>query len=176
MTEYFTDALVLDQEMSGEFDKIVYLYTKDFGKIAARAKSLRKITSKLAGHLEPLNFVKVRLVEKNGFQIVDALATVKFKKTTANLEACHFIKEMTFELQPDKKLWLVIKKNFKDFKGVKFSYKSLLEVLGFSSTFAKCQICNKKSIAYFLIPDTVFLCRSCANNSKINKNELIYIY
>ena len=172
MTEYFTKALVLEQQDSGEFDKLIYLYTEDLGKVVVRAKSIRKITSKLASQLQPLNFVRVRLVEKNGFQVVDALAFNRIKASQLALEIVQFIKEMTFEFQPDRKLWLLIRKIFQDIKNnKKFSYKSILKTLGFSPEFARCNVCASKLVLYFSKTEQVFLCRKCA--FKINKNELI---
>jgi len=73
MQEYVTEAVVLDTVPSAELDVRVSLFTKKFGKLVARAKSVKKITSKLAGHLEPGNIIKIRLVEKKGLQLVDAL-------------------------------------------------------------------------------------------------------
>jgi len=163
MIEYFTSALVLDTENSAEFDKSIYLYTKDLGKVAAKAKSIRKITSKLAGHLQPLNFVRVRLVEKRGFQITDALTTDKIKPSPEALELLQFIKEMTFDLQPDKNFWSVIKKTFKDLKNnKKFSYQPLLRALGFAPDFSRCHVCHSKFVSYFSKTEQVFLCRRCA--------------
>lgn len=174
MTEYFTKALVLDQENSGEFDKLIFLYTEDLGKVIAKAKSIRKITSKLASQLEPLNFVRARLVEKNGFQVVDALAFNKVKVSQPALELVRFIKEMTFELQPDRKLWLLIRRTFQNLKNnKKFSYESLLRVLGFAPDFARCNVCGGKFVTYFSKSEQVFLCRACA--SKVSKDELILI-
>lgn len=174
MTEYLTKALVLDTENAGELDKLVYLYTEKLGKVIAKAKSIRKITSKLAAHLQPLNFVKVRLVEKNGFQVVDALTFDRIEISTQALAGLQFIKEMTFELQPDKRLWLTLKKSFEDFKkNKKFSYKPLIEVLGFALDFARCHTCGSQFIVYFSKTEQLFLCRRCG--FKIPKDEIILI-
>ncbi len=163
MIEYFTKALVLDEGDSGEFDKLIYFYTEDLGKVVAKAKSIRKITSKLASQLQPLNFVRLRLVEKNGFQAVDALAFNKIKASPLALEIAQFIKEMTFEIQPDRKLWLLIRKIFQNLKNnKKFSYRPLLEELGFSPKFARCKVCDGKPVVYFSKTEQVFLCRQCA--------------
>jgi len=163
MIEYLSKALVLDVENIGELDKLVYLYTEKLGKVVARAKSIRKITSKLTGHLQPFNFVRVRLVEKNGFQVVDALAFNKVEISDVALTALQFIKDMTFELQPDKQLWLTIKKSFDNLKkNKKFFYKPLLKVLGFSPDFSRCNVCDSKFVAYFSKTEQVFLCSKCA--------------
>ncbi|MBI5306249.1 recombination protein O N-terminal domain-containing protein [Candidatus Wolfebacteria bacterium] len=118
MIEYFTEALVLDNEDMGEFDALITLYTAELGKVAAKAKSIRKISSKLAGHLQPLNFINARLIKKNSFQIVDALTIDKSRNMgqtseniKKNINIAKFLDEMTFELQEDLHLWQVIKKN-----------------------------------------------------------------
>ncbi|MDO8574288.1 MAG: recombination protein O N-terminal domain-containing protein, partial [bacterium] len=88
---YFNEAIVLDREPSGETDNRFSIYAKGFGKIVARGKSTRKITSKLSGHLEPGNLVKVRLIEKNGLQVVDALKSGKLGIRSADL---HFLNRL----------------------------------------------------------------------------------
>ena len=80
MREYSTEGVVLDRVSSREADLRVTLYTRDLGKIIAKVKSGRAITSKLAPHLEPLNFVRLRIIEKNGFQVVVQISfDTKFK-------------------------------------------------------------------------------------------------
>ncbi|MCX6702488.1 MAG: DNA repair protein RecO [Candidatus Wolfebacteria bacterium] len=182
MQEYLTDAIVLDIEDSGDSDLLVHLYTPDFGKITARAKSARKITSKLAGHLQPLNVSKVRIVEKNGSQIVDAIKIRQLPRSKESLALLKFIKEMVYEFQPDKKFWLAVKKSFEDMKslpagrqGKKISYKSLLEILGFSPEFAGCSKCGGKKLKFFLMKDHIFFCEKCAADSKIPKIEVVLI-
>jgi recombinational DNA repair protein (RecF pathway) len=105
MQEYITDAIVLDKVDSGELDSRVFLYTKDFGKIVAKAKSLRKITSKLAGHLQPANLVAARIVEKNGVQLIDALTISRPEKRPEILKNLFLVKELAGEWQADPELW-----------------------------------------------------------------------
>ncbi len=167
MKEFLTEALVLNVEDSAEFDKFVVLYTKELGKVSARARGARKITSKLAGHLQPLDFTRVRLIEKNGFQIADALAFKKMERTPESLAMVKFVKEMTFELQPDHNLWNILKKN------KKISNKDLLSVLGFDPAYAECGVCAVKKPEFFSKTEQIFLCKRCA--SKAPKNEVIFI-
>ncbi len=169
MIEYSTKALVLDAENINELDKLVYLYTEELGKIVAKAKSARKITSKLAAYLEPLNFIRVRLVEKNGFQIVDALNFGRITVSPQNLAISRFIKEMTVEFQPDKKLWRFIRQSAKR----NFSYRPLLKIFGFDPDFARCHICDGRHVIYFFKKDQIFFCRQCS--SKIPKDDVILI-
>ena len=73
MQEYVTDAIVLKKDPLGDLDGRYTLFTTRFGKIIAKAKSSRKITSKLASHLEPGIVTKVRFIETKGTQLIDAL-------------------------------------------------------------------------------------------------------
>jgi DNA repair protein RecO (recombination protein O) len=54
-----TEALILDSRDVYDADRIYLLYTREFGKIWARAKGVRKPTSKLTGHL--LTYIPVQL-------------------------------------------------------------------------------------------------------------------
>lgn len=180
MPEYFTEAIVLDKKESGDFDGLISLYTKDLGKVVARAKSVRKITSKLAGHLEPLNFVRVRLIEKNGFQVVDALAPKQKKVIKASIEnfskslaLLQFIKEVSYELQPDLYFWQEIRKILSNDFDEKNIYRNLLKILGFNPKFADCNNCQAKPVNYFHKKDQIFFCEKCVG--KIPKDEVIFI-
>ena len=54
---YKTEAIVLKQTRLGEADRILTLYTPEMGKLRVVAKGVRRPTSKLGGHVEPLNHV-----------------------------------------------------------------------------------------------------------------------
>jgi DNA repair protein RecO (recombination protein O) len=53
--------IILGNKNFGEFDKLIFLYCKELGKIKVIAKGARKITSKFIGHLETLNFCNASL-------------------------------------------------------------------------------------------------------------------
>lgn len=152
--EYFTEALVLDKEPVGEADLQISLYTRDLGKITARAVGARKIVSKLASHLEPLNFVSVRLIQKNRFQAVDALKTGALSKDRDIVAVLQLIKELSAEGQPDYDLWDLIKSG-------QLSGGAALSALGFDSRFAVCESCGTQKPGHFLIRQLEYFCSSC---------------
>lgn len=154
MQEYITDAIVLDKVDSGELDSRVFLYTKDFGKIIAKAKSLRKITSKLAGHLEPANLVAARIVEKNGVQLIDALTIKRPEKRPNLLRNLFLVKELAGEWQADSELW--------EFLGKDSAGSEILSILGFDPIFAKCNYCQKEKPEAFYTQDFHFYCQKCS--------------
>jgi len=108
MNEFVTEAIVLDRKNIGESDVILTLFTQQLGKIKARATSMRKITSKLAGHFQPMTLVLARIIEKNGMRVVDGLSLKKAKssdayrllKITDSISASH---------QPDQVSWHYLK-------------------------------------------------------------------
>ncbi|MBI2591817.1 MAG: recombination protein O N-terminal domain-containing protein [Candidatus Brennerbacteria bacterium] len=134
MREYLTDAIVLGHERSGDFDVRLDFYTRDFGRLKAKAKSLKKTTSKLAGHLEPLTLAKIRLIEKNGFLVADALTINRFEQLRAaprlfaeGLRLVDFFKAVVLEGEPDFNLWRWLKNSL--ITG-KISYDGLKKILG----------------------------------------------
>ncbi len=56
---YKTEGVVLKHMALGEADRIVTLFSRDEGKLRVVARGVRKTTSKLRGHLEPLTHIYV---------------------------------------------------------------------------------------------------------------------
>ncbi|MBI2165946.1 MAG: DNA repair protein RecO [Chloroflexi bacterium] len=85
---YKTEALVLKGSPFGEADRLLTLYTLDRGKLRAVAKGVRRATSKLAGHLEPLTCSLLLLAEGRNLDVVAQAETKEsFKALRDSLEA-----------------------------------------------------------------------------------------
>lgn len=69
---YLAQGIILKRRDHREADRVVTLYTDRYGKIDAIARGARKITSKLASHLEPMSYSSLMLAEGRQF---DVLAT-----------------------------------------------------------------------------------------------------
>jgi DNA repair protein RecO (recombination protein O) len=67
---YKTEAIVLRQRKLGEADKIVTLYTPNYGKLEAVAKGVRRPKSRLAGHLEVLTYTSAMLAQGRNLDVV----------------------------------------------------------------------------------------------------------
>ncbi len=68
-----TDAIVLKNIPAGEADALYILYTKEFGKLTARASGIKKEGAKLRGHLELFGESRVMLVNgRAGYRIIGA--------------------------------------------------------------------------------------------------------
>lgn len=69
---YLTSGIVLKRRDWREYDRLVTIFTEEYGKIDAVARGVRKIVSKLAGHLEPMSYSSFMLARGRMF---DVLAT-----------------------------------------------------------------------------------------------------
>ena len=67
------EAIVLQCYNVGEADRFVILFTRERGRLAARARAVRKLKSKMGGSLLPLSHTEVELKESStGFLITSA--------------------------------------------------------------------------------------------------------
>jgi DNA repair protein RecO len=175
MREYLTEVLVLDKYTSNETDLTVDLFTKELGRVKAKITSGQKITSKLSPHLEPLTFSLVRLTEKNGFVIADALTQNYLNNFRVSpfffakaLKLLSSVKELIYPEQIDPKLWFWLKKTL---AGKEIFYSQFLKILGYDPKLAQCHKCRSRYIKSFLVRDQIFLCRYCS--FKIPRNALL---
>jgi hypothetical protein len=176
MIEYYTKAFVLNRESKGEMDAWLTLYTKDLGKIKAKAKSVRKITSKLSGHLTPGKLVELRIIEINGggYQVVDALS-LPGEVTPELLRFFDFIDEFVPAALPDLYLWRELELVFGQKLPLKSAYRRFISVIGYNPEKAACDHCGSRRIAYFAPRDIMFLCSRCLVISGLKENEVIAI-
>lgn len=166
MQEYSGEAVVLDKAPHGDADSRYALFTRRFGKLTAKAKSARKITSKLSPHLEPGNMVRTRLIEKNGLQVADAL---KISRLPIHISSLQSLNLLLADADPDPRIWHAL-------TGQEFDWRNLLAILGWDPGEASCAICEKSPVGAFAAKSQEFFCSDCIGTaSKIHKNEIIYI-
>ncbi len=145
-----------------ELDLRLSLFTKKFGKIKARARSARKITSKLAGHLQVGDLVQVRIVEKQGLQVVDALKKIRLPLSPHDLG---LLDGLLPEFQPEAELWRLL-------GGEELPWRRVLKVLGWDPDHAHCRICQDAAVI-FDPRSQDFFCARCA--SKLVPDAVSYI-
>jgi DNA repair protein RecO (recombination protein O) len=66
MEKTFEEAIILRTKNIGEYNKLVFLFTRSRGKIKAVAYGARKIKNRFGSALEPFTYGKVLLIEKKG--------------------------------------------------------------------------------------------------------------
>lgn len=71
-----TEAVVLKHSDWGEADRILWLFSRELGKVKAIAKGVRKARSRKAGHLEPFTRVTLMLARGRDLWIITQTETV----------------------------------------------------------------------------------------------------
>jgi DNA repair protein RecO (recombination protein O) len=74
---YKTEAIVLRQRKLGEADRILTLHTPTYGKLDAKAKGVRKTTSRMSGHLQPLSRVMVQMAQGRTLDVIAGCETLE---------------------------------------------------------------------------------------------------
>jgi|LakMenEpi03Aug12_release.lakeMendotaPanAssembly.Ray.scaffolds.fasta_scaffold01822_5 DNA repair protein RecO len=101
-----TQAIVIKRINFKDQDKIITLYTNEFGKIGVLAKGIRKIDSKRKSHFELGNLIKVELIESHKFYIAAQTELNKsysnIKKSFERANALYYILEVFDGLIPEK--------------------------------------------------------------------------
>ncbi len=179
MREYFTEAIVLGARPYKEYDKLVDLYTKDFGRVTAKVTGGRRVTSKLSPHLDAVNLVDIRLIQKNRFIVADVMIKERFrflredvKKNSSVLKLMFLLKSLVPELAPDLQFWHYLIRSFKE---AKFSTRFFLKLLGYNPLLASCGSCYVKEVSHFSLVDQSFLCQRCFSKFQPSLNKLFYI-
>jgi len=64
------EAIVLRHQDWGEADRLLWLFTRELGKVRVVAKGVRKMHSRKAGHIEPFTRVSLQLADSRDLPIV----------------------------------------------------------------------------------------------------------
>ncbi len=169
MSTYKTEGIIIKRSNFGESSLILNIYTREYGKIEAVARSARKVRGKLKGHLEL--FLHTDLILANGRNIdtiTSSMTTEPFfnlRKDLKLLFSAHFIVELadkiTEERYKDSRMFNLLGRIFYFFDGLGkedrkkgYDLKLKLAILlyqihiadlsGFSSHLDKCVYCSKK--------------------------------
>ena len=178
---YQTEAIVIKKSRFGEIDRLVTLYTPDYGKIIAIAKGAMRPKSKLGGNLELLTHTLVLLARGRNLDIITQAQTIdNFMALRENLYliSCSFyISELldafTEENAEDKQLFELILitlqelSNGKDVEQVLHYFElHLLEHLGYKPRLDRCVSCGREllpEVNYFSPVQGGTLCRECGD-------------
>lgn len=168
MQEYVANAIVLRKYPQGDLDGRYTFFTDRFGKLTGKAKSSRKITSKLAPHLEPGTLLKARFIEAHGTQIIDALKSGTIDLPLLDLQ---FLSMLLPEGQPEPELWdALIEKTF--------LWPHALAVLGWDPEGSRCATCGIRRGTHCYIPRQEFFCDVCVKKlpSKLRQSTVLSLY
>ena len=154
---YKTAAIVLRQRKLGEADKILTLYTPNYGKLDAVAKGVRRPTSKLAGHVEPLTYSSFLLAQGRELDIVTQAQTIEaftplreqLERTGHALYAAELVDRSTPERQEAYPVFRLLLETLRRLAQrddletcVRFFEMQLLDELGYRPQLDRCVGCE----------------------------------
>ena len=176
---YQTQAIVIRQIKLGEVDKILTIYTPDFGKLKAVAKGACRPRSKLGGNVEPLTHSLMMLARGRNLDIITQSQTIDgFLALKSDLwrMACGFyllelVDSFTVENNENPPLFALLLDTLRrlcqaDNSEIVLRYFELhfLHYLGYRPQLHHCVICNsplRPVVNFFSFSQGGILCPHC---------------
>lgn len=117
---YTTRGIIIKIKESGESDKILSVFTKDFGRLEIFSKGTRKIKSKLRPHLDLFGLTRVSFITgREFFRLIDAEKIYSWPNLNKNKVKIEIISKCLFLFEKiicgqekNKALWNMILKAF----------------------------------------------------------------
>lgn len=144
---YKTQGIIIKRDNLGEFDRLLTVYTKSFGKILLRGKSIRKNQSKLKGHLELFSCIDLLIAPSKNLDVITGADIIEnfpgLRNNLPSLSAAYYLSELTDKMiagsEKDENIWLALLSSFQglnqsnqEIKAVVSSFENkLLEFLGY---------------------------------------------
>lgn len=178
------EAVVLRHSDWGEADRLLWLFTREMGKVKAVAKGVRKLRSRKAGHLEPQTRVNLLLARGRDILLVTQAETVEaFLPLREDLKlweyACHIIElldRFTYEEDENRALYRLLVDTLGRLARhpqaelvVHYYEIRLLDLLGYRPHLFHCANCSKEIQPvdqYFSADQGGVLCPSCGREVK----------
>jgi DNA repair protein RecO (recombination protein O) len=102
---YKSEALVIKRMNLGEADRILTIFTPNFGKLRVVAKGVRKVTSRLAGHVELFTRSQMLLAKGRNLDIVTQSETLDayrpLHEDLSRIAHASYAAELLDKLTPD---------------------------------------------------------------------------
>jgi len=187
---YYQDiAIVLNRKVFREYDLLVSFYTQKYGKIILQVVGAKKIKSKLAGHIEPMNLVEIEWVKgKTLDKLTGAIASSSFSdiknniiKTAYGMYFLEIIETATENNHADKKIFELLNNFLNKISKLDNNKLSILRIIfiykflaltGFSPLFKKI----KNSDEFNLIKNIIYNPAEDFLKNNINKNNLKLLF
>lgn len=163
---YLASGIVLSHRDIRDFDRVVTIFTDRYGKLDAVARGVRKITSKLAGHLEPLSYSSFMFAVGRSFDVLaSSVKLSSFRLPHSDLFgfalANYFfecVNRLTRPKQPDQRVFRLCvaylqeleqertamdAPSFQRLLATEYFLWQLLDAVGFAPSLDHCVVCRK---------------------------------
>lgn len=191
------EAVVLRHSDWGEADRLLWLYTRELGKVKAIAKGVRKERSRKAGHLEPFTRVSLLLARGRDLWIVtqaeaaDVYPALRedLLRVGYGLYVIELLDRFTYEEGENAVLYGLLVDTLKRIDreespslAVRYYEIRLLDSLGYRPLLFQCASCGneiKPESQYFSAAQGGVLCPDCGSRApgavKISLEALRYL-
>lgn len=184
MNSYYITGIILSRENIGEKDRLIVFLTREKGKLRAVARSSRRISSKMAGSLEPFNLVRCWIHIGKTFDIIKGVELIKtfpnlikdIKRYLLINRIVEFVQYIVQENDESPELFRLLfgtMSAMNDYENINsiyiFFWINALALAGYKMRLDRC-ICGKKDVNVFSSSMGGVLCNACTEkvNNVIN--------
>ena len=182
---YQTEAVVIKRTKLGEADRILTLYTPDYGKVRAVAKGSRRTNSKLGGHVELLTHSSLLLAKGRNLDIITQAQTINsflplkedLRRMSCGLYISELIDSFTAEDEGNPQIFELLRETLDQLSHaqksdtiVRYFEIHLLEFTGYRPQLQQCANCGgqlKPIQNYFSSSQGGALCGDCSYEEPI---------
>ncbi len=176
------EAIVLRHTDWGEADRLLWLFTREIGKIQVVAKGVRKPRSRKAGHLEPFTRVELLLAHGRDLPIItqaeakDVYLTLREDLVRVGYASyvIELLDRFTYEEGENNSLYRLLSETLSRLNsedqpafGVRYYEVRLLDLVGFRPQLFHCVNCGEEILAedqYFSFEKGGIFCPRCGKN------------
>jgi len=173
---YRTRAIILKRREQGEADRVITLFTPEYGKRVVIARGVRKPTSRKAGHLEPFAHASLMLAKGKTWDVITSAQTVtSFRKLREDLDLaayayyfCELLDAFVQEEDPHPELFDLLLTAFRRLEvspqpmlTARWYELALLQHVGYAPQLFQCVRCGEAVqpvTNYFSLADGGVLC------------------
>jgi len=178
------EAVVLRHSDWGEADRLLWLFTRELGKVRAIAKGARKPRSRKAGHLEPFTRASLLLARGRDLLIVTQAEAIDLYQTVRADLVClgyaayvvELLDRFTYEEGENQALYHLLVETLSRLNEesvaafpVRYYEVRLLDLVGFRPQLQRCVECGKEIQAedqYFSAEKGGVLCPGCGTKER----------
>lgn len=181
---YHTEAVILRRIDLGEADRVIVIFTPGRGKVETIAKGVRRITSRRAGHLEPLTRARLLLAQGRQLDVITQAEALDLfpnlradlGRTAAGFYLAELVDRFTEPQQPNPGLYRHLVEGLKlldlgqdpDLVRRYFELR-LLDAAGFRPELHRCLECGRElepTANYFSPASGGVLCPDCGGRNR----------
>jgi len=187
---YNTKSIILSRQDFRENDVLVVFFNKEKGVFSLIARGAKKKTSKLAGHIEPLNFVDLMTIKGRQYDYVGSIKNIEtfskiknnLDKLETSLEILKTYKKFIKEGESENELFLLLYNSLLAINSNKLNLDlfynifllKFLSLLGFSIELNTCLKCRRKIIPknnYINMSRGGLFCSVCRTSSDLTISD-----